>query len=490
VTLWGYNTQIFVHRGHLVIHDGVGADRRHFRLPRIGHGLRRLVLIGSDGFISLAAMQWLADQDAAFVMLERDGKVLAVTGPVHPSDARLRRAQSLAHENGVAVKIARELIQRKLFCQERLIRFEMRDTPTADVIAHFRGRLPFADNLDTVRQLESQAAQAYWSAWKYLPILFPRQDMKRIPEHWRTFGTRKSSLTGSPRLAVNPPGAILNYCYALLESEARLAAAALGLDVGLGVLHTDTPNRDSLACDIMEAIRPSVDAWLLNWIMKEPFRRSDFFEKPNGNCRLMGPFAAKLSQTAESWRHAVAPVAEWVARTLGNRNLQLNSQRRFATPLTQRHRTEGRGNTFVPNSKPALGPEKICRSCGVLLKAGQNHCASCARPISRAILLEGMKLGQIATHRPEAEVLRAKTQREQIAARKAWEGSHESELISEQTYSQDIQPRLAEFTNSAIASALRVSKPYAAEIRKGRRRPHPRHWLVLAQLVDVSHRSS
>ena len=45
----------------------------------------------------------------------------------------------------------------------------------------------------------------------------------------------------------------------LLESEARLAAAALGLDPGLGVLHLDTPNRDSLACDLMEAVRPQVD---------------------------------------------------------------------------------------------------------------------------------------------------------------------------------------------------------------------------------------
>ena len=66
-----------------------------------------------------------------------------------------------------------------------------------------------------------------------------------VPEHWHTFGARISPLSGSPRLAANPPNAILNYLYALLESEARLAAAALGLDPGLGVLHVDTPNRDS-----------------------------------------------------------------------------------------------------------------------------------------------------------------------------------------------------------------------------------------------------
>jgi CRISPR/Cas system-associated endonuclease Cas1 len=70
--------------------------------------------------------------------------------------------------------------------------------------------------------------------------------MRRVPEHWRNFGPRQSPLSGSPRLAANPPNAVLNYLYAVLESGARLAAAALGLDLGLGVLHTDTPNRDSL----------------------------------------------------------------------------------------------------------------------------------------------------------------------------------------------------------------------------------------------------
>ena len=137
-----------------------------------------------------------------------------------------------------------------------------------------------------------------------------------MPEHWCTFGTRKSLITGSPRLATNPPNAILNYCYALLESEARLAAVAVGLDPGIGMLHVDTPNRDSLACDIMEAVRPSVDAWLLDWIMREPFRRSDFFEERNGNCRLLKTLTSKLSETMSVWGKLVAPWAEYVARTL------------------------------------------------------------------------------------------------------------------------------------------------------------------------------
>ena len=114
VTLFGYGISVTVDRGHLMLKDGIGGIRREGRLPRVGHGLRRLVVIGSDGMVSLAALRWLADQDAAFVMLERDGSVLVTTGPVRPSDSRLRRAQALAYQSGIALRIVRELISRKI----------------------------------------------------------------------------------------------------------------------------------------------------------------------------------------------------------------------------------------------------------------------------------------------------------------------------------------------------------------------------------------
>ena len=125
-------------RGHLILQDGIGAARREARLPRVGHGLRRLVVIGSDGMVSLAALRWLADQDAAFVMLERDGSVLATTGPVRSSDARLRRAQALALGNGMGLEISRTLIDAKLEGQERVIRERLHDPAAAKEIAGLR----------------------------------------------------------------------------------------------------------------------------------------------------------------------------------------------------------------------------------------------------------------------------------------------------------------------------------------------------------------
>src|SRR5260370_239736 len=174
VTLFGYGIRVYVDRGHLIVKDGIGSDRYEGRFARVGHSLRRLVVIGSDGFVSLAALRWLADQDAAFIMLERNGSLVAATGPVGPSDARLRRSQALARETRIAVDIARELITQKLAGQEQIARDRLEDQAVAETIAQARAKLEAAATVETMRLLEAQAAAAYWSAWRDVPITFPK----------------------------------------------------------------------------------------------------------------------------------------------------------------------------------------------------------------------------------------------------------------------------------------------------------------------------
>jgi hypothetical protein len=164
------------------------------------------------------------------------------------------------------------------------------------------------------------------------------------------------------RPAVTPVHAVLNYCFALLEAETRLALSALGLDPGLGVgLHMDSKNRHSLSLDVLEPIRPQIEAWLLNWIGSEPFRRSDFFETGSGNCRLMSQLCIRLSETASVWGKLVAPWAEFLARALsaGTKSVrECNSVP--PTRLTQRHRTEAEGKVWAPRVKFSKA-DHLCR---------------------------------------------------------------------------------------------------------------------------------
>src|ERR1022692_2235455 len=488
VTLFGYGIQVRVDRGHLLIADGIGPDRRQFRLPRVGHGLRRLVVIGSDGMVSLAALRWLADQDAAFVMLERNGSVLATTGPVRSADAKLRRAQALAHSSGTALRITRELISQKLAGQERVARHKLLDSATADAIAQFRAEVPTGDSSSTIRLIESQAARAYWSAWSTLPVNFPKNELSRVPEHWRSFGARVSPLTGSPRLSVNPPNAILNYLYAVLESEARLAVAALGLDPGLGVLHVDSGNRDSLALDVLEPVRAQVDSYVLDWVTRQPLKRQWFFEQRDGNCRLMGEFAVRLSETAAMWRRAVAPIAEWVAQALWNSHHESSrTVPQLPTRLTQRRRSEGRGNDFKVQTSTTPRRVRICEVCGA--EGVENrYCRSCAVEASR----EAMALVALMGHaKPKSKKTKAhisKTLSDHAVANSWWDPSSLPSWLNEECYVQNIQQRLRTIKVREISETMHVSKPYAAQVRAGRRRPHPRHWQSLAQLAGVTDR--
>jgi len=279
---------------------------------------------------------------------------------------------------------------------------------------------------------------------------------------------------------------MLNYLYALLESEASLALAALGLDPGIGVLHVDTPARDSLACDLMEPVRPKVDAFVLDWITREPLRREWFFEQRDGNCRLMAAFAVKLAETALDWGHDVAPVAEWISRTLWSSIRKSSRPFRPATRLTQSRRRQVKGSSFIPQDKPSTRPSPICRICGIGIKPGDQYCKGCAVIVSRENLIEAAKAGRVATTSAKAQALRSATQRRQAAALKTWNPSDKPDWLDEQTYRDKILPRLAGFTVPTIVSALAVSEPYATSIRAGRCIPHPRHWLALARLVGIS----
>lgn len=484
LTLSGYGIKVRMQCGHLEIEDGIGPERRRLRLARVGHGLKRLVVIGSDGFVSLSALQWLADQNASFVMLERNGKVLVTTGPVHASDTKLRRAQALALSSGAAVQVSRELISRKLTAQEDVARQTLLDTSTAHAISRFRAELPNANSINTIRLIESQAARVYWSAWSTLPINFPKNQLPRIPLHWLSFGARVSPLTGSPRLACNPPNAILNYLYALLEAEARLAAAALGLDPGLGVLHTDKSARDSLACDLMEPIRPHVDAYLLDLITKQIVSREWFAEQRDGNCRLVTDFTTRLSETAPIWYRRVAPVAEWVARALWSTIRRPDSP--LATRLTQNNKRAAKGSPPQSAYRRVPSQQNVCLVCGKPIEHSHRWCFECSQKNSTASLIAGANLGRTIARGALAQARRKETKRLHDVGRSQWTAESQPAWLTDDVYLKQVQPSLKSVSLSQIASAIAVSIPYASDIRKGRRRPHQRHWYNLAKLAQVT----
>ena len=199
----------------------------------------------------------------------------------------------------------------------------------------------------------------------------------------------------------------------------------------------------------------------------------------------MSSLALRLSETAPTWVRAVAPVAEWVAQSLwASGRKTARRDRMLPTRLTQSQRSAGRGNEFIADTTPATHPKNVCPCCGATTRLGR-HCAKCGREISREKLIELAKVGRAAAQSAESRKKHSETQRLHEAAKRAWRSSPKPDWPDENTYAEKVQPALATVTISTLASTLGISQSYAADIRVGRHRPHPRHWQALAQLIRI-----
>src|SRR5262245_29954424 len=114
LVLSGYGLDVRVWRGRFRVSDGVGHDRREAVVHRATGRLKRLVVLGHTGTVSLEAIRWLADVGAGFIQIDADGRVLAAFGPMGADRPGLRRAQACALDAPMGTDIARRLIAEKI----------------------------------------------------------------------------------------------------------------------------------------------------------------------------------------------------------------------------------------------------------------------------------------------------------------------------------------------------------------------------------------
>jgi hypothetical protein len=329
--------------------------------------------------------------------------------------------------------------------------------------------------------VEAHGAAAYWGTWQSVETQFPKSELARVPDHWRTFDTRKSPISGGSRKASNPVNAILNYLYTLLEAETRIAITALGLDPGLELLHFDQATRDGLVYDLMEPVRPTIDAYVLGWIASTPLKRSWFFEERDGCCRLMSELTMKLSDTTPTWSREVAPIVEWFARELSSDTFQKKPIPIPGTRLTQRKRREAAGTTSAIK-EPQI-QQNVCASCGRAASLGSRHCVECARAETTGRFKAGMARSRDASRTPEASAKRKLAVTRQQEAQRLWQPSDLPDWLTDEVYVHKIQPALKNFSKAQIASVLGLNASFVYKMVNRGKIPHKRHWLKLAELV-------
>jgi len=110
--------------------------------------------------------------------------------------------------------------------------------------------------------------------------------------------------------------AILNYLFAIAQTEATIAAQRMGFDPTLGLMHSDKRCRPSLSSDLMEPVRPVADRITFEMLRDREFSRGEVIETRQGVCRLGAGLARELGQHSPTLREAVGPHAERLAREL------------------------------------------------------------------------------------------------------------------------------------------------------------------------------
>lgn len=348
--LSGYGVFLKVVDAHLIIGTRDGGQLARFSRA---DGLRRVVVVGTSGSVSLTTLWYLSKVGATLSVVDLDGTGLTHGGPEPRDDSRLRRAQATLPWTPGTLLVAQHLITAKLAGSADVLGL-LTPSPAVSTaslaVASARERVSVARSLEDVLTLERDAGLLYHRALAEEPVRF--RQPHRVPAHWLRWGPRRSAVTGIHRQASTPANALYNFCIGLAIIEVTTALAAVGLDAGVGLgLHAEVGWRASASWDVVEAIRPQVAALVLNILRERTWTRQDFHELPAGEVRLLPQRpvvapdrkSAPRSLAAEVTRRLrqdlrrtgiVARTVEDVTRIIAAHELAPPSSRRVSTVST------------------------------------------------------------------------------------------------------------------------------------------------------------
>jgi CRISPR-associated endonuclease Cas1 len=274
-------TALQVRKGALCIRYSDGRERT---FPRGRHRLSSIMLTSPGANVTIEAMRFAIEEGITIFVMHRAGEALAVLTDAPTVDAseyamELRRAQfTVLQEQRLGV--ARAILAMKIQACE-LAERETQDALRSTSKAHDHSALLIA---------EAQTARVYWKRY----VGFKPRLTDRCPAAWSVFRGRlaKRGAQLVPRWARTPCNAALNYGYAVTLGNCTRALVGLGLDPAFGFLHHgDAPGRLSLSYDVIELLRPRVDACVFRFLKSRPFDRKEFVE--TGSQVMLAPETAR-----------------------------------------------------------------------------------------------------------------------------------------------------------------------------------------------------
>jgi CRISPR-associated protein Cas1 len=246
------------------------------------HHLGGVVVFGNV-LVSPALMHRLADNGQSLVLLDQNGRFKARLEGAVSGNILLRRAQHAKAGDGVStLNLARACVAGKLRNSRQVLLRAAREAKTeddasaltrgaADLAAALRS-LPGAENLDTVRGIEGEAARQYFAGLNRV-----------VRGDARDRFTMDGRTRRPPRDRLN---ALLSFLYSMLMNDCRSALESVGLDPQLGFLHAVRPGRAALALDLMEEFRHVADRVALTLVNRGQVQAEDFTLHEGGGVTL------------------------------------------------------------------------------------------------------------------------------------------------------------------------------------------------------------
>lgn len=275
------NTLFVTSQGAYLAKDGEAVAVRvegetRLRLP--AHTLDGVVCFGQVS-MSPALMAHLAECGASVSFLSESGRFLArVVGPTHGNVLLRREQYRRADDPAATVQLARMVLTGKLHNSRAALRRSAREHPdrpeveriaaAAEVMDRGLDRLQRIDDLELLRGMEGDAANAYFGAFSGMLL--------RTEAEFAFNGRNR-------RPPLDPVNCLLSFLYTLLAHDVRSALESVGLDPQVGYLHRDRPGRPSLALDLMEEFRPALaDRLTLSLLNRGMLRPGDFKTMASG----------------------------------------------------------------------------------------------------------------------------------------------------------------------------------------------------------------
>ncbi len=268
--------------------------------------VERCVIQGVQTQLDSGVLIKLAEAGCTTVLMSprHTRRIAIVLGP-HHNDAAVRLAQAQCVMNDVWCRQwALDVVRTKLARQHRNLQTWLAQRPDA--------RKPVFDALQAVgtslSNLQSLGASA---SQPDLANLRGREGAAARAYFAGLAGVVPPALafTGRNR---RPPRDPVNVClslgYTLLHAQAVQACQTAGLDPLLGFYHRPAIGRESLASDLIEALRPAVDMWVWEQLRSRSLREEHFtFDK--GAC-LLGK--AGRQHFYASWQASATPWGRWL----------------------------------------------------------------------------------------------------------------------------------------------------------------------------------